>query len=428
MVVMAIHLLPPPTPAAAPPTPSNPRAVPGETLASSMWPAAVSNAPGLPGLTASGSQEAALPGGTSPLEQVLSQAGPAAVASDTPGLRGLAASGSCEAALPGGTGTKQNKQKFKVRQPQRAARSKRPNTPSDGSKNNGIHTTKQEEYPSRHPTTDTANKSPAGDSPLDQVPSEGEAVAAAAAPRANEGGRLGDGRLLGGDADVAGEAAMGGHGAMRGAGVVTTTGAGDTRSRGAGALTAEGATVVRVGARPDAAIVEGGASAMAAGGAEVGTGGGVGAATAGGVAAVAAGGAGAATAAGRGAAIAAGRGAATAGGGPGVAMAGGGAGVAMARGGAGAARGGVGVGVAMAGEVVGATTAGGSGEAPGMAHGVQEQGAPVQRSILQGDVVDAVGFVMKVLQGIQVSKSTAAVAQAADSSRTDSSGTGSRQQ
>ena len=48
-----------------------------------------------------------------------------------------------------------NKQKFKVRQPQRAARSKRPNTPSDGSKNNGIHTTKQEEYPSRHPTTDT---------------------------------------------------------------------------------------------------------------------------------------------------------------------------------------------------------------------------------------------------------------------------------
>ena len=34
-----------------------------------------------------------------------------------------------------------NKQKFKVRQPQRAARSKRPNTPSDGSKNNGIHTT-----------------------------------------------------------------------------------------------------------------------------------------------------------------------------------------------------------------------------------------------------------------------------------------------
>ena len=56
-----------------------------------------------------------------------------------------------------------NKQKFKVRQPQRAARSKRPNTPSDGSKNNGIHTTKQEEYPSRQPTTDTANKSPAGD-------------------------------------------------------------------------------------------------------------------------------------------------------------------------------------------------------------------------------------------------------------------------
>ena len=56
--------------------------------------------------------------------------------------------------------TKQtNKQKFKVRQPQRAAKSKRPNAPSDGSKNNGIHTTKQEEYPSRHPTTDTANSS-----------------------------------------------------------------------------------------------------------------------------------------------------------------------------------------------------------------------------------------------------------------------------
>ena len=52
-----------------------------------------------------------------------------------------------------------NKQKFKVRQPQRAAKSKRPNAPSDGSKNNGIHTTKQEEYPSRHPTTDTANSS-----------------------------------------------------------------------------------------------------------------------------------------------------------------------------------------------------------------------------------------------------------------------------
>ena len=45
-----------------------------------------------------------------------------------------------------------NKQKFKVRQPQRAAKSKRPNAPSDGSKNNGIQTTKQEEYPSRHPT------------------------------------------------------------------------------------------------------------------------------------------------------------------------------------------------------------------------------------------------------------------------------------
>ena len=52
-----------------------------------------------------------------------------------------------------------NKQKFKVRQPQRAAKSKRPSAPSDGSKNNGIHTTKQEEDPSRHPTTDTANRS-----------------------------------------------------------------------------------------------------------------------------------------------------------------------------------------------------------------------------------------------------------------------------
>ena len=56
-------------------------------------------------------------------------------------------------------GKQTNKQKFKVRQPQRAAKSKRPNAPSDGSKNNGIHTTKQEEYPSRHPTTDTANSS-----------------------------------------------------------------------------------------------------------------------------------------------------------------------------------------------------------------------------------------------------------------------------
>ena len=61
-----------------------------------------------------------------------------------------------------------NKQKFKVRQPQRAARSKRPNTPSDESKNNGCHTTNQEEYPSIHPTTETAdsaqktNPSPGG--------------------------------------------------------------------------------------------------------------------------------------------------------------------------------------------------------------------------------------------------------------------------
>ena len=57
------------------------------------------------------------------------------------------------------SGEQTNKQKFKVRQPQRAAKSKRPNAPADGSKNNGIHTTKQEEYPSRHPTTDTANSS-----------------------------------------------------------------------------------------------------------------------------------------------------------------------------------------------------------------------------------------------------------------------------
>ena len=55
-------------------------------------------------------------------------------------------------------GLQTNKQTFKVRQPQRAARSKRPNTPSDGSKNNGFHTTNQEKYPSRHPT----NKSPRG--------------------------------------------------------------------------------------------------------------------------------------------------------------------------------------------------------------------------------------------------------------------------
>ena len=47
---------------------------------------------------------------------------------------------------------KTNKQTFKVRQPQRAARSKRPNTPSDGSKNNGFHTTSQEKYPSIQPT------------------------------------------------------------------------------------------------------------------------------------------------------------------------------------------------------------------------------------------------------------------------------------
>ena len=52
---------------------------------------------------------------------------------------------------------KQTNKNFKVRQPQRAARSKRPNTPSDGSKNNGCHTTNQEEYPSIHPTTETAN-------------------------------------------------------------------------------------------------------------------------------------------------------------------------------------------------------------------------------------------------------------------------------
>ena len=35
----------------------------------------------------------------------------------------------------------QQQQTFKVWQPQRAARSKRPNTPSDGSKHNGFQTT-----------------------------------------------------------------------------------------------------------------------------------------------------------------------------------------------------------------------------------------------------------------------------------------------
>ena len=39
--------------------------------------------------------------------------------------------------------TQANKQTFKVWQPQRAARSKRPNTPSDGSKHNGFQTTNQ---------------------------------------------------------------------------------------------------------------------------------------------------------------------------------------------------------------------------------------------------------------------------------------------
>ena len=37
----------------------------------------------------------------------------------------------------------QQQQTFKVWQPQRAARSKRPNTPSDGSKHNGFQTTNQ---------------------------------------------------------------------------------------------------------------------------------------------------------------------------------------------------------------------------------------------------------------------------------------------
>ena len=39
--------------------------------------------------------------------------------------------------------SQQQQQTFKVWQPQRAARSKRPNTPSDGSKHNGFQTTSQ---------------------------------------------------------------------------------------------------------------------------------------------------------------------------------------------------------------------------------------------------------------------------------------------
>ena len=81
---------------------------------------------------------------------------------DGVGLRSLVGAArlqSCAAEYGMYRNSKQNKQKFKVRQPQRAAKSKRPNAPSDGSKNNGIHTTKQEEDPSGHPTTDTANRS-----------------------------------------------------------------------------------------------------------------------------------------------------------------------------------------------------------------------------------------------------------------------------
>ena len=41
-------------------------------------------------------------------------------------------------------------QAFKVRQPQRAARSKQPNTPSDGSKHNGFQTTNHAELIPKH--------------------------------------------------------------------------------------------------------------------------------------------------------------------------------------------------------------------------------------------------------------------------------------
>ena len=44
-------------------------------------------------------------------------------------------------------------QTFKVWQPQRAARSKRPNTPSDGSKHNGFQTTNQALYITLQPFT-----------------------------------------------------------------------------------------------------------------------------------------------------------------------------------------------------------------------------------------------------------------------------------
>ena len=55
---------------------------------------------------------------------------------------------SCSATLslpaPKRCGSQQQQQQtFKVWQPQRAARSKRPNTPSDGSKHNGFQTTNQ---------------------------------------------------------------------------------------------------------------------------------------------------------------------------------------------------------------------------------------------------------------------------------------------
>ena len=49
--------------------------------------------------------------------------------------------GGCSAC--NGEGKQQQQQTFKVWQPQRAARSKRPNTPSDGSKHNGFQTTNQ---------------------------------------------------------------------------------------------------------------------------------------------------------------------------------------------------------------------------------------------------------------------------------------------
>ena len=50
------------------------------------------------------------------------------------GKKQIGGEGECGRAVPRRAMKQTNKQKFKVRQPQRAARSKRPNTPSDGSK------------------------------------------------------------------------------------------------------------------------------------------------------------------------------------------------------------------------------------------------------------------------------------------------------